>query len=100
MSEGTSMPPRPRPRDSSAGTRVTSPAGNSAGYAPAAVDFPVEYPTACSPQAWATGAPLMLLRVLLGLEPAGRELRTDPQLPERISSLEPRGIRGRGGRVD
>ena len=30
------------------------------------VDFPVEYPTACSPQAWATGAPLMLLRVMLG----------------------------------
>ena len=39
-----------------------------------AVDFPVEYPTACSPQAWATGAPLMLLRAMLGLEPAGREL--------------------------
>src|SRR5438309_1918665 len=29
--------------------------------------FPVEYPTACSPQAWATGAPLLLLRVVLGL---------------------------------
>jgi alkyl sulfatase BDS1-like metallo-beta-lactamase superfamily hydrolase len=42
----------------------------------------------------------MLLRVLLGLEPAGRELRTDPQLPERISSLELRGIRWRGRRVD
>ena len=28
--------------------------------------FPVEYPTACSPQAWATGAPLLMLRALLG----------------------------------
>jgi glycogen debranching enzyme len=71
-----------------------------AGYARGAVRFPVEYPTACSPQAWATGAPLMLLRTLLGLEPAGRELHSDPVLPERITSLEVRGIPWRGLRVD
>ncbi len=71
-----------------------------AGHARAAVDFPVEYPTACSPQAWATGAPLMLLRVILGLEPAGRTLRSDPELPERITSLELRGMPWRGRHVD
>src|SRR2546430_7641083 len=38
-----------------------------AGYPRALTRFPVEYPTACSPQAWATGAPLLLLRALLGL---------------------------------
>ena len=31
-----------------------------AGYARERTQFPVEYPTACSPQAWATGAPLLL----------------------------------------
>ena len=29
---------------------------------------PVPYPTSCSPQAWASGAPLLLLRAALGLE--------------------------------
>jgi glycogen debranching enzyme len=71
-----------------------------AGYARATVNFPVEYPTACSPQAWATGAPLMLLQVMLGLEPAGRELHTDPLLPKRIRSLELHGVPWRGRRVD
>ena len=28
--------------------------------------YPVRYPTACSPQAWSTGAPLLLLRTMLG----------------------------------
>ena len=28
---------------------------------------PVAYPVACSPQAWAAGAPLMLIRTMLGL---------------------------------
>jgi glycogen debranching enzyme len=30
---------------------------------------PVAYPTSCSPQAWASAAPLLLLRTMLGLEP-------------------------------
>lgn len=30
---------------------------------------PIPYPTSCSPQAWASAAPLLLLRALLGLEP-------------------------------
>ena len=40
-----------------------------AGYPRSLTHFPVEYPTASSPQAWATGTPLLLLRVMLGLEP-------------------------------
>jgi glycogen debranching enzyme len=35
------------------------------------VPVPVWYPTSCRPQAWAAGAPLMMLRALLGLEPDG-----------------------------
>ena len=45
--------------------------------------YPVQYPTACSPQAWSTGAPLLLLRTMLGLEPIGDHLIVDPALPER-----------------
>ena len=33
------------------------------------VPVPVRYPTSCSPQAWASAAPLLVVRALLGLEP-------------------------------
>jgi glycogen debranching enzyme len=71
-----------------------------AGYPRARTNFPVEYPSACSPQAWATGAPLLLVRVLLGLEPDGDDLRTDPVLPEAMQRLALRGVPGRWGRAD
>jgi glycogen debranching enzyme len=71
-----------------------------AGYRRGRTAFPVEYPTASSPQAWATGAPLLLIRVLLGLEPDGDELRADPALPDGIGRLDLSGIPGRWGRAD
>jgi glycogen debranching enzyme len=71
-----------------------------AGYRRGRTSFPVEYPTASSPQAWATGTPLLLLRVLLGLEPEGDELRSDPQLPDQIRRLELSAVPGRWGRTD
>jgi glycogen debranching enzyme len=71
-----------------------------AGYARETTSYPVEYPTACSPQAWATGAPLLLLRILLGLEPHGDHLIIDPALPEAIGELELLDIPGRWGRMD
>jgi glycogen debranching enzyme len=69
-----------------------------AGYRRERTSFPVEYPTASSPQAWATGTPLLLLRVLLGLEPDGDELAVEPHLPDRISHIELRDLPGRWGR--
>ncbi len=71
-----------------------------AGYPRALTRFPVEYPTASSPQAWATGTPLLLLRTLLRLEPHGDGLAVDPALPQEIGELALRGIPGRWGRVD
>jgi glycogen debranching enzyme len=71
-----------------------------AGYPRSRTMFPVEYPTASSPQAWATGTPLLLLRVVLGLEPEGDALSIDPWLPTGIGHLAIRGIPGRWGRVD
>ena len=71
-----------------------------AGYAREVTKYPVEYPTACSPQAWATGAPLLLLRILLGLDPYGDHLIVDPALPEAFGELELLDIPGRWGRMD
>jgi glycogen debranching enzyme len=44
---------------------------------------PVPYPTSCSPQAWASAAPLLLVRSFLGLDPdvPRRRLTVRPQLP-------------------
>jgi glycogen debranching enzyme len=71
-----------------------------AGYPRVDTRFPVEYPTACSPQAWASGTPLLLVRTLLGLEPDGEELRSDPHLPSTIGKLSLTGIPGRWGQAD
>jgi glycogen debranching enzyme len=62
--------------------------------------FPVAYPTAARPQAWAAGAPVLLLQLLLGLEPdVERErLRTvsQPDLPAWIGDVEMTGVRAFG----
>ena len=70
------------------------------GYDRKSTVLPVAYPTACSPQAWAAGTPLLLLRCLLGLEPVGDELRIDPAVPPSIGHLALRAIPGRWGRTD
>ena len=70
-----------------------------AGYGRAETSFPVEYPTACSPQAWATGTPLLLLRVLLGLQPDGEQIRSDPHVPARLGRLGLAGVKGPAGPV-
>jgi glycogen debranching enzyme len=71
-----------------------------AGYARTATKYPVEYPTACSPQAWATGAPLLLIRALLGLGSDGTHLFVDPALPKAIGQLALLDIPGAWGRTD
>ena len=60
----------------------------------------MQYPTACSPQAWSTGAPLLFLRTMLGLEPIEDHLIVDPALPAGIGHLELLDIPGRWGRID
>ncbi len=44
---------------------------------------PVPYPTSCSPQAWASAAPLLLIRAFLGLDPdyPSRTIVLRPNLP-------------------
>ncbi|MFI5929342.1 glycogen debranching N-terminal domain-containing protein [Micromonospora sp. NPDC051543] len=70
------------------------------GYPRELTKFPVEYPTACSPQAWSTGTPLLLLRTMLGLEPHDGHLAVEPRLPVGMGRIEVLDIPGRWGRVD
>jgi glycogen debranching enzyme len=49
--------------------------------------FPVPYPTACSPQAWATGAPFVFVKALLGLGARDGEISLDPCVPEEVGRL-------------
>jgi glycogen debranching enzyme len=53
------------------------------GFPASTFGMPVPYPTSCSPQAWASAAPLLLVRALLGLEiSAARQVLTlRPRLP-------------------
>jgi glycogen debranching enzyme len=70
------------------------------GYDRSLTKYPVQYPTACSPQAWSTGTPLLLLRTMLGLEPYGDHLIVDPAMPKSIGRLELLDIPGRWGLAD
>ena len=50
---------------------------------------PIPYPTSCSPQAWASAAPLLLVRAFLGLEPhaPSHTVKFAPHIPERWGTL-------------
>ena len=67
-----------------------------AGLPRGATPFPIAYPTAARPQAWAAGTPVLLLQVLLGLRPdrRGRRVETtvDAELPD-VGRLAP-ALRG------
>jgi len=57
---------------------------------------PVQYPVACSPQAWATGTLFQLVQMMLNLVPdaPGNHLRIiDPALPESINHLSLQNLR-------
>ncbi|HEY9791615.1 MAG TPA: glycogen debranching N-terminal domain-containing protein [Candidatus Obscuribacterales bacterium] len=66
-----------------------------AGYSRSQFAYPVEYPTACSPQAWAAGAPALLLRCMLGLkaDPEKRTLEVDAYLPKNIKYMQLKNLR-------
>ncbi|GAB3801044.1 amylo-alpha-1,6-glucosidase [Micromonospora zhanjiangensis] len=70
------------------------------GYERSDTKHPVEYPSACSPQAWSTGATLMFLRTLLGLKPVEEYLVTQPAVPASIDRIDLLNIPGRWGLAD
>jgi glycogen debranching enzyme len=68
-----------------------------AGLPRADTPFPIAYPTAARPQAWAAGTPVLLLQILLGLRPDLRnhQLRSvlPLELPSWAGSLRLAGLR-------
>jgi len=70
------------------------------GYPRSISRFPIPYPTACSPQAWATGTPLLLLRAMLGLDARDGEVTLDPAIPDEIGRVRIEGLRAFGVRWD
>jgi glycogen debranching enzyme len=63
-------------------------------------DMPVAYPDASSPQAWASAAPFLCVRTLLGVDPAGDRLGSRPWLPTTIGQLRLSRVRFRGDLLD
>ena len=61
---------------------------------------PVPYPTACNPQAWAIGAPLLFLRTMLGMDAQHGRINLDAQIPEQIGRIQLTGVHGFGKRWD
>jgi glycogen debranching enzyme len=66
------------------------------GYERHSDNAPVQYPVACSPQAWATGSVFQLLQMMVNLVPDAQNncLRIiDPALPESINRLSVHNLR-------
>jgi glycogen debranching enzyme len=73
------------------------------GFARYPGEGPTLYPQACSPQAWAAGAPLLCLQACLGLEidgARGRVFLRNPVIPEFLHHLSIRGLQLPQGRMD
>jgi glycogen debranching enzyme len=68
-----------------------------AGFSRRETPFPIAYPTAARPQAWAAGAPVLCLQVLLGLraDPHERRVLTDVHdaFPAWAGRVEMSGVR-------
>jgi glycogen debranching enzyme len=68
-----------------------------AGFSRSATPFPIAYPTAARPQAWAAGTPVLLLQLLLGLrpDPAAQAMVSEAprELPSWLGSLKLSGVR-------
>ncbi|GIO13457.1 amylo-alpha-1,6-glucosidase [Cohnella xylanilytica] len=58
------------------------------------IGYPVSYPVACSPQAWAAGTSVVLVRAMLGLEPNALEgtFKLNPFLPSGVGRLSVRHL--------
>ena len=71
-----------------------------AGFARRDTPFPVQYPTAARPQAWAAGTPVLLLQVLLGIQPDRRrqvlETVAPLDLPSWTGTIRLGGVRAFG----
>ena len=71
-----------------------------AGFPRSETPFPIAYPTATRPQAWAAGTPVLLLRLLLGLGPNRRrhvlESHAALEIPSWAGTVRLSGVRAYG----
>jgi glycogen debranching enzyme len=70
-----------------------------AGIARQETPFPIAYPTAARPQAWAAGTPVLLLQVLLGLRPDRARHALETLAPVELPSWVGRSVRLTGVRA-
>ncbi|MGW3788222.1 amylo-alpha-1,6-glucosidase [Micromonospora chokoriensis] len=70
------------------------------GFDRATTRYPVRYPTAGSPQAWSSGACMLLIRTMLGLNPHEDHLAVDPALPSAFGRIALLDVPGRWGKAD
>ncbi|MGH2711549.1 MAG: amylo-alpha-1,6-glucosidase [Actinomycetota bacterium] len=73
------------------------------GFSTDEVPVPVQYPVACRPQAWASGAPLLMIRSYGGFAadaPNGKLYIDRPRLPAWLQRIEIQGMRVGDGRID
>ena len=73
------------------------------GFSSEDVPVPVQYPVACRPQAWSSGAPLLMLRTYGGITaraPEGRLEIIRPRLPPWLTEIEIRDMKIGGTRLD
>ncbi|HEY8846826.1 MAG TPA: hypothetical protein VIM24_09215, partial [Candidatus Limnocylindrales bacterium] len=75
-----------------------------AGLPRADASFPVQYPGANVPQAWAAGSVLRLVAILAGIhattDATGSRIYVNPALPDWLPSLTIRNLRAGGGSLD
>ncbi len=72
------------------------------GFTKRAITRPVNYPVACSPQAWASGAIFMILQAMLGIEadaPSDTVYVNSPSLPGWLRETDIRDLRIGGSRL-
>ena len=62
--------------------------------------MPVPYPAACSPQAWASAAPVELMRAVLRLRPTDEGLECTPAIPEGLLPMRLTNVVCRGSAYD
>jgi glycogen debranching enzyme len=75
-----------------------------AGLPRAEASFPVQYPGANVPQAWAAGSVLRIIAILAGIhattDSKGSRIYVNPALPDWLPSLTIRNLRAGGGSLD
>src|SRR5439155_4059576 len=75
----------------------TTSSRRSSGMRRSETPFPIAYPTAARPQAWAAGTPVLLLQVLLGLKSDRRrhalETNAPVELPSWAGTIRLSGVR-------